>query len=136
MLSFESLWVFWLLPLPFLVYRFWPAAKQQQAAVRVPFYSELSDLSDHSTTTVHGKKIKLGIISLIWCCLITAAATPTWIGDPVSLPNNGRELILAVDLSGSMTIQDMVIAGEKLFANKIQNSSNRRWKRLLANGLE
>ncbi len=113
MLSFEMPWVIYLLPLPLLAYWLIPKAKQQQAAVRVPFYSELSGLEQQTNSTISQRKLRLSSLALIWCGLIGAASGPTWIGDPISLPASGRDLLLAVDLSGSMKIEDMVVRGEQ-----------------------
>ena len=44
---------------------------------------------------------------LIWLLLLLAAAGPPWIGEAIELPNSGRDLMLAVDISGSMQIEDM-----------------------------
>ncbi len=44
---------------------------------------------------------------MIWAALVFAAARPLWIGDAVELPNSGRDLMLAVDISGSMRVEDM-----------------------------
>jgi Ca-activated chloride channel family protein len=41
--------------------------------------------------------------------LVTAIARPQWIGEPIELPNTGRDLMLGLDLSGSMQIEDMQI---------------------------
>jgi Ca-activated chloride channel family protein len=41
--------------------------------------------------------------------LITATARPQWIGEPIELPNTGRDLMLGLDLSGSMQIEDMQV---------------------------
>lgn len=49
---------------------------------------------------------------LMWCLLVLAIARPQWLGDPIELPSQGRDLMLAVDLSGSMQIEDMVIDGK------------------------
>jgi Ca-activated chloride channel family protein len=46
---------------------------------------------------------------LIWLLLVLAAARPQWIGEPLPLPLAGRDLMLAVDISGSMVEEDMVI---------------------------
>ncbi len=43
--------------------------------------------------------------------LVIAAARPQWIGDARTLPRSGRDLLLAVDASGSMSIEDMQIGG-------------------------
>ena len=45
---------------------------------------------------------------LAWCALVLAAARPQWVGEPVSLPVHGRDLMLALDLSASMNEPDMI----------------------------
>jgi Ca-activated chloride channel homolog len=49
---------------------------------------------------------------LMWLLLLCAIARPQWLGEPIELPSKGRDLMLAVDLSGSMQIEDMVINGK------------------------
>ena len=51
---------------------------------------------------------------LAWICLIIAAARPQWLGEPVSIPAEGRDLMVAVDLSGSMKIDDMEVNGRRV----------------------
>src|SRR3954464_14496274 len=46
-----------------------------------------------------------------WALLVTAAARPQWVGDIESLPRSGRDLLLAVDASGSMSTEDMTLGG-------------------------
>ena len=43
-----------------------------------------------------------------------AAARPHWLGEPVSIPAEGRDLMIAVDLSGSMKIDDMQVNGRQV----------------------
>jgi len=43
---------------------------------------------------------------LAWALLVLAAARHQWLGEPVSLPVSGRDLMLAVDVSGSMQQED------------------------------
>jgi Ca-activated chloride channel family protein len=104
--------VFYLLPLPILAYFLLPRANQQQAAVRVPFFNHLSALEHTASNPVTQRKFRLVSLVVIWLCLVLAAVGPNWIGDPVSLPSNGRDLLLAVDLSGSMKIKDMQLNGD------------------------
>ena len=113
MLGFDLPWVCYLLPLPLLAYWLLPKAKQQQAAVRVPFFNDLRELHHQASDSSRGRKLRFFFIGLSWCCLVMAAAGPNWIGDPISLPSNGRDLLLAVDLSGSMKIEDMEVRGER-----------------------
>ena len=51
---------------------------------------------------------------LIWTCLVLAIAKPQWLGEPVTIPQEGREMMLAVDLSGSMDEHDMMIGRQKV----------------------
>ncbi|ARN76173.1 vWA domain-containing protein [Oceanicoccus sagamiensis] len=113
MLTYELPWVIYLLPLPLLAFWLLPKAKQQQAAVRVPFYQQLSGLEQPGTEAISQRKLRLSSLAFIWCGLLAAASGPTWIGDPISLPASGRDLLLAVDLSGSMNIEDMVVRGKQ-----------------------
>ena len=115
MLEFELPWIFYLLPLPLLAYWILPRVKQQQSAVRVPFYTELDDLSDSGKKIARNKILRWLIVVTTWLALLIAAAGPTWIGDEITLPSSGRDLLIAVDLSASMQIEDMNIN------NKITN---------------
>lgn len=103
-----------LLPLPLLA-RLLPAYRESRDSVRVPFFRKLVELS--SARPEQGAKIlrrdraqKL-LVGLTWLCLVLAAAKPQWIGPPVEQQKSGRDLMLAVDLSGSMEAQDFSQAG-------------------------
>lgn len=52
--------------------------------------------------------------ALIWLLLVIAASQPRWLGEPVTLPQQGRDLMLAIDLSGSMDMNDMVLDGQSM----------------------
>jgi len=114
MLELTWPWAFLALPLPLFVYRFMRRAARQDAALHIPFYKRLSHLQS-DTTRVDGKRLlKLLLCVLIWLGVVTAASRPQWVGDPVQLPSNGRDLMLAVDVSGSMEARDMVINNAQL----------------------
>ncbi len=112
MLSIEWPWIFVLLPLPWLVYRFVPIAKHEEAALLVPFYQRLDDTHTRHQSAPTSYRVRLALLSLCWICLLASAARPTWVGDPVSLPASGRDLFLAVDISGSMETRDMLWNGD------------------------
>ncbi len=109
MLQFEWPWLFALLPLPWLLRRFLPAATPAQgAALRVP------ELRDFEVLLIGGgsgqaKRASLLLAALAWLLLVTSAARPTWLGDAVEVPINGRDLMLAIDLSESMHESDFVL---------------------------
>lgn len=100
-------WVLVALPLPLIVYRLLPRAQERPAsALRIPFFTALA-ATRIDPSTPHRWRALLG--ALAWILLVTAAARPQLIGDPVPLPMEGRDLMLAVDISGSMVEEDMVI---------------------------
>ncbi len=103
-------WLLLLAPLPWLVRRVIPAASSQQPALRAPFYHEWQQLSGAQPgRAAHGGVVPTVALWLMWLLLLVAAARPTWIGEPVELPNSGRDLMMAVDISGSMRIEDMQV---------------------------
>ena len=102
-------WMLILLPLPWLLRRWMrPAPDAGMQALRVPWFG----LMREAATTWLKKPLLAAIAALAWLLLVAAAARPQWIGEIVTLPVTGRDLLLAVDISGSMDTQDMFLAGE------------------------
>ncbi len=102
-------WVFVLLPLPLLVARLPRVSGRQLSTIRYPLFTRLP--SDQQSSGASHNVLKL-ISLLMWFALLTAAARPQWIGEAVALPVEGRDLMLAIDLSGSMEQQDMRLNGQ------------------------
>ncbi len=112
MIQFTWSWVFYLLPLPLLVRAFWPAARtSREAALRVPFFSAIAALTA-APAPRGGVWWRIAGLFLVWLLLLTAAARPQRLGDVDSLPVTGRDLMLAVDLSGSMEMPDLELHGK------------------------
>ena len=115
MFEFEWPWLFLALPLPLLVWQLVkPATQNSDAALRVPFYRQLSSLADSSSQQPVRSGFQKLLPWLIWCLLVTAASRPVWLGEPVELQGSGRDLMMAVDLSGSMEINDMELDGHQV----------------------
>lgn len=108
MIHFEWIWVLAVLPLPLIVYWLPTKNKSEMAALKVPV---LLDEMTSSNTVVSNKKTSLIILSLIWVLLVLAASRPQWLGEAVNIPSEGREMMIAVDLSGSMQAEDMSLNG-------------------------
>lgn len=103
-------WIVLLLPLPALVRKLSPAASSSEPALRAPFYDDWQALSEsQGGNTIRQGLIPGTVLWLLWALLLIAAARPVWIGEAIELPNNGRDLMLAVDISGSMRIEDMQV---------------------------
>ncbi len=103
-------WIFSLLPLPLIIFFLIPRAENEDnSALWVPFFSDMQSLSagslNRSTTNIFTQILA----SIIWVLLVFSAARPQWHGNPIAIPTEGRDLMLAVDISGSMKAEDMVI---------------------------
>lgn len=107
-LEFAWLWAFAALPLPLLAAWLLPrAADRSEPALQLPYAGAL-------TATVSGSpaspdRLRLVLATLAWVLLVIAAARPQFQGEPIELPVTGRDLMLAVDISGSMQVEDMLI---------------------------
>jgi Ca-activated chloride channel homolog len=114
MIYFDWPWLAGLLPLPIIIrYLFKPVEVVNEAALRVPFLNEFSSKSN-SEHHVDVKR-KLFILAILaWCCLVTAAMRPLWLGELVEIPVSGRDLMLAVDLSQSMEVEDFEIRNKRV----------------------
>jgi Ca-activated chloride channel family protein len=112
--DFASLfaWPLWLLalPLPWLARRWLPPMRARTAALRVPFGDRLGAVAAAGTGT---RFSGIGLWAwFAWFLLCIAAARPQQLGEPVAPPAQGRQLMLALDLSASMSEPDMALGGQ------------------------
>ena len=110
----EWLWplAFLLTPAPILVRWLIKASRKKQPALTVPSLEGFSGLSSTESFSATLNTVKLIILWLAWILLIAAVARPQWVGEMVSLPTTGRDLMLAIDISGSMATEDMQVNNE------------------------
>jgi len=112
MIDFAWPWAFALLPLPYLVYSFVPPAlAAEEAALWVPQLQTFAAAGQG----LPGRRNRKGLLFLAlvcWLLLTLAVARPQWLGPPLELPVSGRDLLLAVDLSGSMQTEDFRLEGD------------------------
>lgn len=94
-----------------------PAYKESRDSVRVPFFEKLVELSQqrlHSGAIILRRdRFQSVLVGLMWVCLVLAAAKPEWVGTPIEQQTSGRDLMIAVDLSGSMDTEDFVLPNGK-----------------------
>ena len=101
-------WPWWLLalPLPWLARALLPPLRGNAAALKVPYGDRLDVVAKAG-----GRGVLAGGIGLLpwlaWILLCVAAARPQQLGEAVEPPQEGRDLMLALDLSGSMSEPDM-----------------------------
>lgn len=102
-------WVLAALPLPLLAWLLPRGRPTAVAALRLPFYGELVGLGVEGGGRPAWWRLVLALPA--WVLLVLAAARPEWVGEPVKLPLAGRDLMLAVDISGSMEQRDYELEG-------------------------
>ena len=100
-------WAAFALPLPVLVYFLLPAKRQaRDRALRVPTLEPFKTVQ--ASATKSGKALLSGLIlALMWAALVMAAARPQTFGESIGMPVSGRDLMLCIDISGSMNEQDL-----------------------------
>lgn len=109
-------WILLLLPLPWLVWRLCPAARSALPVLRAPFAGRWEQLVAPDSGAPRGIPDRWNalLLPLLWLALVLAAARPAWVGEPVELPRSGRDLMLAMDISGSMRVEDMQVGDQLL----------------------
>ena len=113
MIRFANPQIFWLLFMPLCVYYILPAVKQMYGdALKVPFVGELAEienqtkLKDKLRAQIKVPYFRILLLTIIWGLLLAALARPQWVGEPMRIKNEGRDILLVVDISNSMKERD------------------------------
>ena len=106
-LAFDHPWAFALLPLPLLLRLLLPAYREQRVALRMPFLTRLAGDDAPPPEAPRAGWLRLVLATVAWLLLVTAVAAPVRIEPPITRDTGGRDVLLALDLSGSMDTQDM-----------------------------
>jgi Ca-activated chloride channel family protein len=113
MIQLANPYLLLLLPLPWIIRRLLkPARPATPLALKIPFFTALQKLT-HNTTWQHKFSWRSSLIYVVWALCVIAASGPQQIGDPVELPRSGRNIMLAIDLSGSMSLPDFTLSGQR-----------------------
>ncbi|MES2662546.1 MAG: VWA domain-containing protein [Pseudomonadota bacterium] len=108
-------WLTWLLlPLPW-IFRIWlsPMTPAVPVALRIPFSAQL--VKNNEERRINTNLRWFDILALIaWILLIAALARPQWVGEPKQVAESGRDLLLSIDLSGSMNEADFIYQGSAI----------------------
>lgn len=117
MFQFAFPWVFILIPLPWIIWFFLKPKKAELSTIRTPLFSYWQNLQ--SKTVVKNKLLLTRLLAwLFWCLLVSSAAKPQWVGEPIELPMSGRDLFLSIDISGSMQEKDLKLNNK--FVNRLE----------------
>ncbi|HAC35334.1 MAG TPA: BatB protein [Gammaproteobacteria bacterium] len=114
MLTLAWPWALLALPLPWLAYRLLPAISSERLrALKVPFASDF-EAPEQSASVRLSRRGLTWLALLAWLLVVIASSRPQWFGEPVEIPVSGRDMLLAVDLSGSMEMEDFVLGDRQV----------------------
>ena len=110
MLELAHPWALLLLPLPILVWWLAPPQRERVSAMRVPFFEQIAAAagSEARAGAVVMRRRWLQMITaiLVWLLLVVGISQPEWVGEPIVRTEAARDIMLALDLSGSMDYVD------------------------------
>jgi Ca-activated chloride channel homolog len=105
-------WLLLALPLPLLVYSLFAAYQERKSSIKVPFFQRLVVLTGETpksgSVVLERRYIQRIWLLISWGLIVLALAKPMFVGAPIVLAKSGRDLMVAVDLSGSMEATDFV----------------------------
>jgi Ca-activated chloride channel family protein len=111
MLTLAHPWLLVLLPVPLLVGWWVPPYREARAALQASFLDRLARLTGRKPAPGAVERARpraaLLVIVAVWLCLVLALARPQRFEKPIVRNKPARDLLLAVDLSGSMDTADM-----------------------------
>ena len=107
MLTFETWLPLLLAPLPFVVYRLTRSLDDNNAAIRAPDYLVADALSQDGRSNNIRSLWRWVYFLVLWILLLLACCRPVWVGEPVKINDEARNLLMAVDISESMLDRDI-----------------------------
>jgi Ca-activated chloride channel family protein len=114
-------WALLGLLLPGLLWFLLPPVKAHvSAALKVPFYSAMHNLLQQDKILLTNRQYFWWLV-LAWSLFTVALAGPKWVGEPRPLSRDSYNIMLVLDISPSMGVNDMVNHGRRetrLFAVK------------------
>ncbi|MBR9840836.1 MAG: VWA domain-containing protein [Rhodobacteraceae bacterium] len=110
MIQLAAPWLLLLLPLPLLVWKLLPPHREQEDALRFPFFRRIAEAAGAEprvgAVVLSRPRVSLIAATLCWVLVVLALARPERLGAPVTIETAARDVVLAIDISGSMDSRD------------------------------
>lgn len=110
MLELAHPWALLALPLPLLVWWLLPPQRERVSALRVPFFEQITAAAGSEAragaVVMRRRWLQMIVAILVWLLLVAGLAKPEWVGEPIVRTEAARDIMLALDLSGSMDYVD------------------------------
>jgi Ca-activated chloride channel family protein len=98
------------LPAPWLVWRCVPPHRDRTPALRFPFFRRIAEAAGAEprpgSVVLRRLRVQMLAAMVVWALVVVALARPERVGDPVEIEKAARDVVLAVDISGSMDTRD------------------------------
>jgi Ca-activated chloride channel family protein len=98
------------IPLPILAWWLLPPQRERVSALRVPFFEPITAAAGSEARAgaviLRCRWLQLFVAVLVWLLLVAGLAKPEWVGQPIVRTEAARDIMLALDLSGSMDYHD------------------------------
>lgn len=110
-------WIFWLLPLPLIIYLVFPTLKIKSASLLIPnmekSVSYTKQKPKKSSFVKKKKIIEIFVLIIVWILLITSLSSPQLVGKAELKAKTSRNFLIVADLSFSMAQKDWTIKGKR-----------------------
>ena len=110
MLSLAFPWALVLLPLPWLIWRLVPPHRDRVPAIRIPFFRQVTEAAGitarEGAVVLSRGRVQMAVAVAVWALIVLALARPERLGNPVVIETAARDVVLALDISGSMDERD------------------------------
>lgn len=110
MISLGLPWALLLLPLPLLVWWLAPPHRERVPALRFPFFRRIAETAraepGPGAVVLARGRLQMAAAIAAWCLTVLAVAQPERVGEPVEITRSARDVVLAIDISGSMDARD------------------------------
>jgi len=103
-------WALLAVPLPLIAWWLLPPHRERVSALRVPFFADITAAAGASASegavVLRRRWLQIVTAVLVWLLLVAALAKPQRVGEPIVRTEAARDIMLAIDLSGSMAYRD------------------------------
>ena len=110
MISLAQPWALALLPLPLLVWWFLPPHRDQVRALRFPFFRKIAETAGveprAGAVVLTRSRLQMTTAIACWGLVVLALSQPERVGEPIVISKAARDVVLAIDISGSMDARD------------------------------
>lgn len=118
MIEFAWPWAFAVLPLPALAWWLLSPYRERRASVQIPFFARVAEATGQTpqkgAVVIRRQALQMIVATIIWLLIVTALAQPQRVGDAISHDISARDIMLAIDISGSMDQTDLETADKKM----------------------